>query len=70
MDENLKYVPMAQTTAIHHLGWFLSSPHVVEAGIVAKAPLSHVSSEGGDKGMVGRGREETPSDSCFEREGC
>jgi hypothetical protein len=62
-------VPMAQTTVIRRLGRFSSSPHVVGAG---KAPLSHVSSEGGDRGVVGRRKEETspPTRSKRESEGC
>ena len=59
---------MAQMTAIHCLGWFLSSPHVVGAG---KAPPSHILSEEGDRGVVGRRKEETPLRLVFQvREGC
>ena len=53
---------MAQTTDIHRLGRVSSSPHVVGAG---KAPPSHISSEGGDRGVVGRGKEETPLQLVF-----
>ena len=50
--------------------WFLLSPHVVGAGITTKAPPSRVSSEGGGRGVVGRGREETPLRLAFRaREG-
>ena len=44
---------MAQMMNSHRLGWFLLSLHVVRAKIVAKAPPSRISSEGGDRGLVG-----------------
>ena len=59
------------TCLTRHLGPFLSLLPVFggcgrereEAdvgGAGKRAPLSHVSSEGGDRGMVGRGKKETP----------
>ena len=47
------------------LGWFSSSLHVVGVG---KAPPSHVLSEGGDRGVVGRRKEDTPP-TCVLSEG-
>ena len=57
MNKEKKTIPMAQTMNNCRLGWFLLLLHVMGAGIVAKAPPSCISGEGGGRGMVGRGRE-------------
>lgn len=42
---------MAQTTVIRRLGWFLSLPHAVGAGIVVKAPPLFRAREGTGRGL-------------------
>ena len=65
MDGGKKHIPMAQMMVIRCLGHFLSLPHVPGAGIVLKAPLSHISSKGG--AWWAREGRKHPSYSRFER---
>ena len=49
----------------------VSSPYAVRLLKIVVVPPSHVSSEGGDKGVVGRRMKETPLQLAFQvREGC
>ena len=49
---------------------FYTPSGLTVGGAGKKAPPSHISSEGGDRGMVGRGKKETPLRLAFcAREG-